>query len=263
MPTQAQKIKRTPEAIIAQQKKDAARQQAGRPSRQPDGPVTANVPAVAAAAPLPTTVLPDTRTEVEKYVDEIAPSFIAGKLIKFSKEGKFVIAETGDEISADEDFVALCDETLIGWIKFVDDAPPEQHQGLLYQGFVKPARESLGNLDEDEWPEGLDGKPADPWQHQICLVLQSPTTQELFTFATSSQTGRRAVGNLLRHYDRMRRSESYPVVRLQPSGFKHKDERVGWVHVPSFAVVGLTPKNSPSVPDTSPAADMDDEIPGL
>ena len=183
---------------------------------------------------------------------------IAGKLIKFSKEGKFVISETGDEISAVDDFIALCDETLIGWIKFNDDgAPPDRAQGLLYDGFVMPSRASLGDLDEQQWPNGLNGQPADPWQHQVCLVLQSPATQELFTFATSSQTGRRAVGNLLRHYDRMRRtdSESYPVVRLKPSGFAHRDERVGCVPVPAFAVVGRTPKLSAAVPDTSVAAD--------
>ena len=75
MPTQAQKRKpRTPEEIITQQKADAARALATRPAATP--------PAVVA----------DKRSDVEKYVDEIAPSMIAGKLIKFSKEGKFVIS---------------------------------------------------------------------------------------------------------------------------------------------------------------------------
>ena len=58
----------------------------------------------------------DTRTDIERYIDEIAPSTIAGQMVKFSKEGKFIVAETEEEISPDEDFVALCDETLIGWI---------------------------------------------------------------------------------------------------------------------------------------------------
>lgn len=235
--------------VITRQKADAAR---------------ARVPATAKPAATPPAVIaPDNRTAIEKYVDEIAPSMIAGKLVKFSKEGKFIVAESEEEISPDDDFVALCDETLVGWIKFNDDAPPDRHQGLLYDGFVMPARESLGDLDVTEWPAGLSGQPADPWQHQICLVLQSPTTQELFTFVTSSQTGRRAVGNLLRHYDRMRRTDkdSYPVVRLKPSGFAHRDERVGWVHVPAFAVVGRVPKNSAAVPDTSTEADLNDSVP--
>jgi hypothetical protein len=265
----------TPEQIIAEQKRQAnasRQQQAGRPSRQANVPPAtasaappASVPAKTAAS-VPATMAADNRTPEQRYVDDIAPSSIAGQLVKFSKEGKFTITETEEELSPDEDFVALCDETLIGWIRFRDDGePPDRHQGLLYNGFVMPPRASLGDLDERNWPEGLSGAPADPWQHQICLVLQEPKTQALYTFVTSSQTGRRAVGNLLRHYDRMQRTDkdSYPVVRLKPSGFNHKDERVGWVHTPSFAVVGRTPKNSAAVPDTSVAADLNDEIPCL
>jgi hypothetical protein len=246
----------TTNEVIARQRVDAEKHRAAA-TKSAVPAVTTNGAGTAVAAP-------DNRSPVERYVDEIAPSTIAGRLIKFSKEGKFIITETGDELNPDEDFVALCDETLIGWIKFgADGEPPERHQGLLYGGFVMPSRESLGDNDQGQWPVGLSGQPTDPWQHQICLVLQSPATQELFTFSTTSQTGRRAIGNLLRHYDRMRRNDpnSYPVIRLKPSGFEHRDERVGWVHVPAFAVVGRTPKNSAAIPDTSPAADMNDEVP--
>ena len=53
----------------------------------------------------------------------------------------------------------------------------------------------------------------------------------------------------------------YPVVRLKVGGFNHRDERVGWVEVPVFAVVGRQPKDSAAKPDTSPAGDMSDQIP--
>jgi hypothetical protein len=257
MPIDSHPKRRAPntEQIVEEQKRQARQlkeQQAAK-----------SVPATVTAAP-PASLAVDNRSPEERYIDEIAPSVIAGQLVKFSKEGKFVISETEQEISPDDDFVALCDETLIGWIKFSDDdAPPERHQGLLYQGFVMPKRGDLGDLDEQRWPEGLSGKPEDPWRHQVCLVLQDPKTSGLLTFVTSSLTGRRACGNLLRHFDRLRRSDphSYPVVRLKPSGFNHKDERVGWVHTPSFVVVGRTAKNSAAAPSTSVAADMNDEIP--
>ena len=76
-------------------------------------------------------------------------------------------------------------------------------------------------------------------------------------------TGRRAVGNLLRHYDRMQRThpDELPVVRLKVGGFQHRDERIGWVSTPVFAVVGRAPRDSAAKPDTSTRADMDDEIP--
>jgi hypothetical protein len=188
---------------------------------------------------------------------------IVGRLIKFSKEGQFVTSDDGEPVSDVAEFVALCDQTLIGWLKFNEDAPPDREMGLLYDGFVMPSRATLGDTDETKWPVGLSGRPDDPWKHQICLVLQNTETQELFTFATSSQTGRRSVGNLLRHFDRMLKMNpgELPVVRLKPSGFQHRDDRVGWVPTPAFAVVGRAPRDSTAKPDTSPSGDMNDIIP--
>src|SRR5262245_58403420 len=234
------------EQIVEEQKRQARllkeQQQAAK--------AVARVPAKTAPAPAAI----DNRTPQERYIDEVAPSTIAGQMAKFSKDGKFIISETEQEVSLDQEFIALCDEVLIGYVKFNGEGePPDRHQGLLYSGYVMPSRDSLGDMDQTEWPEGLDGLPADPWQHQMCLVLQDPQSLALYTFVTSSVTGRRAVGNLLRHFDRMRRSDpnSYPVVRLRPSGFQSKKKGVGWVHTPSFVVVGRTAKNSATPPDTS------------
>jgi hypothetical protein len=160
--------------------------------------------------------------------------------------------------------VALADQTLIGYIKFDGDgAPPDRRMGLLYDGFTPPARETLGDLDVAKWELGLDGKPADPWQHFIYLVLQRADTGELFTYTTSSITGRRAVGNLLRHYDRLQKThpDMYPIIRLKTGGFQHRDDRVGWVNVPVLAVVGRVSKDGAAKPDSSIAADLNDQIP--
>ena len=210
--------------------------------------------------------LPDTRTPQQAYLDEIAPpSSLVGRPIKFDgKAGKWLFGDTDEEISPDTDFIPLCDEILIGWIKFNGKGEqPDRIQGLLYDGFIMPPASSLPDRDRSKWELGLDGEPADPWQHQMCLILQSPGTHELGTFATSSRTGRRAIGNLLRHYDRMRKKDDdhYPVVRLKVSGYNHRDERVGWVHTPVFAVVGKASKASAAIPDTSPSGDLDDGIP--
>ena len=210
--------------------------------------------------------LPDARTPQQAYLDEIAPpSSLVGRPIKFDgKAGKWLFGDTDEEISPDTDFVPLCDEILIGWIKFNGKGEqPDRIQGLLYDGFIMPPQSTLPDRDSSKWELGLSGEPDDPWQHQMCLVLQSPGTHELCTFATSSRTGRRAVGNLLRHYDRMRKKDDdhYPVVRLKVSGYNHKDERVGWVHTPVFAVVGKAPKASAAIPDTSLSGDLNDAIP--
>jgi hypothetical protein len=244
----------TPGEIVAHQKADAAKATA---AKKATGNAVAPVPATST-----TLAVPDTRTPAQRYIDEVAPANMAGRLIKFSKDGVFITSDDGEAINEDDDFVALCDETLIGWIKFNGkDAPPDRVMGLLYSDFVMPMRDSLGDLDATQWEDGLSGQPEDPWHHQTCLVLQHAETRELFTFSTTSTTGRRAIGNLLRHYDRMQRAnaDEVPVVKLKAGGFNHK--KVGWVATPVFAVVGRTPRDSAVKPNTSAAADLNDEIP--
>ena len=249
-------VKRKPptaEQIRKQQKADTERQTAD---------LKANLPAPTNSGVA--LAVPDNRTDVQRYIDEIAPASIVGRMIKFSKDGEYITTDDDAVIGDAVDFTALVDQTLIGWIKFNGEgAPPDRHMGLLYEGFMMPARESLGDLDQSKWQIGLDGKPQDPWSYQVYLVLQRADSGELFTFVTSSITGRRAVGTLLRHYDRMQRThpDQYPVVRLKIGGFQHKDDRVGWVKTPVIAVVGRTPKDSAAKPDTSLAADMSDRIP--
>ena len=244
---------RTPEQIRKQQKADA---------EQNAVKTKANLPAPTDAATALT--VPDNRTAIQHYLDVIAPASIVGRMAKFSKDGDWVITDDDTVIGDDVDFIALVDQTLIGYIKFNGEgAPPDRIMGLLYDGFVMPERKTLGDLDQAKWEIGLDGKPADPWQHHVYLVLQRGDTGELFTFVSSSVTGRRAIGTLLRHYDRMQRThpDEYPMVRLKIGGFQHKDDRVGWVKTPVLAVVGRVPKDSTAKPDTSIAADMSDRIP--
>jgi hypothetical protein len=239
VPTAAEKL--------AQQKRDHA----------PGGLVKAEPPPKLPA-------VPDTRTSTQAYLDEIAPGTIVGRMVKFTKDGKFATSDDGETIADTLDFVVLADQTLIGYIKFNGEgASPDRHMGLLYEGWRMPNRDTLGDADVRKWATGLDGKPADPWQHHIYLVLQAVETSELFTFVTSSVTGRRAIGNLLRHYDRMVRTNpnEYPVVRLKVGGFNHRDDRVGWVAVPVFAVVGRRDKDAGlAKPDTSPSGDLNDAI---
>jgi hypothetical protein len=186
---------------------------------------------MAAKRPSPAVAANDQRDSVQRYLDEVAPASIVGRMIKFGKEGQFVTPDDGEPIAVDAEW----------------------------------PRESLGDLDESQWPIGLDNLPADPWQHQMYLVLQRTTTMEMFTFVTSSKTGRRAVGNLLRHYDRVRKAhpDDCPVVRLKVGGFPHDDDRVGWVKVPVFVVVGRRPRDSSAIPDTTPGGDLNDSIPHL
>jgi hypothetical protein len=151
---------------------------------------TAAIKAAAAKTVLPATTnggavaMPSNRQE---YLNEIAPASIVGRMIKFSKDGKFVTPDDDSIIGEETDFAALCDQALVGWIKFNGTGnPPDRVMGLLYDNFLMPARETLGDHDQAKWDMGLDGRPSDPWQHHIYLPLQRGDTGELFTYVTSS-----------------------------------------------------------------------------
>jgi hypothetical protein len=244
----------TANEIVRQQREDAERARNAPAKATPTAPTTGTDVAI-----------PDRRTSVERYLDEIAPASIVGRMLKFDgKAGAFVTPDDGEPIAEGTEFTALCDQCLIGWIRFGSEGePPTRHMGLLHAGFIMPARATLGDVDPARWPVGLDKKPSDPWLHQMAMVLQHAETAALFTFVTTNKTGRRAVGALLRHYDRMLKTNpaEYPVVRLEASGFNHPDQRIGWVATPMFTVVGRRPRDSAARPDTSLAADLDDDLP--
>ena len=264
MPYEPKPRPRPVRQVLDQQAADSNRDQAAKLRRTlpPAKPATDIVPAAKPA--LPAEVPPDNRTPAQKYLDEFVPVSLVGRAIRGTKEYVFATPDDGEPVPDNVDFVALCDQTMVGYIRFNgENNPPDYMMGPLYDGFVMPDRNTLGDLDPSKWELGLDGKPQDPLRHFNYLVLQRGDNGELFTYTAGSVTGRRAVGNLLRHYNRTQKShpEMYPVVRLKEGGFNHRDERVGWVRVPVFAVVGRHPKDDAAKPDSSLRADTQDAVP--
>jgi hypothetical protein len=116
MTNKTQSAKRTPptpEEIVTEQKRQAKNLAAQKAQTLPVPAKTGNG-AVAAPAP-------DNRTEEQRYIDEIAPANIVGRMIKFSKDGKFVTADDDEPVDESAEFIALCDEILVGWIRFHRD----------------------------------------------------------------------------------------------------------------------------------------------
>jgi hypothetical protein len=54
--------------------------------------------------------------------------------------------------------------------------------------------------------------------------------------------------------------DEWPIIKLKVGGFTHRDERIGWVDTPAFAVVGRIKKDAAAIPDMPPG-DPDDEVP--
>jgi hypothetical protein len=189
---------------------------------------------------------------------------VSGSPFKFAKDGVFRKTLDDEEIKEGTSLVVIYDQIQAGWIKFMGKGtPPERRMGPLFDGYVPPPRSELGDEDEKQWDTDLSGKPADPWQHQMLVPMLNPETGELLIFGTTSLTGRREVGNLIRHCKHMqvREPDQYPVIKLQVGGFQHRDERIGWVRTPKFVVIGKAPKHNTSAADTTIAGDLNDQIP--
>ncbi len=252
--------RRTPPTMAEvnkQQQRDAERDLAAR------APATGMAVATTAKAALPAEMPADNRSPLDKYLDEIAPSAIVGRLVGF-KDKRFVYRDDDTPIPDTVPFIVMDDQVQVSWTKFQGKGvPPVRYGGLLSDDYVLPPRETLGDMDPSQWEAGLDGKPQDPWVHQLAVVMQRTDNDELVTFVTGTPTGRRAVGSLLKHTRRLNRTHPnmYAVVNFRVGGFAHRDERIGWVATPTFAVVGRQPRDSVATPDTSPAADMNDELP--
>jgi hypothetical protein len=185
------------------------------------------------------------------------------------RKGKYFVGD--DEIPLGTKFIAYAKAWTKVWIKFVEDAPPERKIYRVAAGERPPEREELDDLDEANWPLGLDDKPSDPWVFQFLLPLENIDSGEVLIFKTQSFGGRKAVAKLCetwaRHAGHVSTCGS-PVVKLAASEMPSK--KWGRVPAPCFEVAGWQedkPATEPEVlPPNAPKnsggnADLDDEIP--
>jgi hypothetical protein len=250
--------------------------------RPPQSPAPApaqpkpNPPAApaAAATPVPETtkavapLRPDNRTAAQKLIDEIAPISFFGRPCHFDgKEGAHVYNDDKGEMPPGP-WVVHYPMTVSMWVKFRGKGvSPDRIGGFLYDpDFVDTPREGLGDNDRSQWSPGLNGQPADPWNRQLCLVLEDPETNELVTWIARNETGRRAAANLLRHCNRVfeKGGAQLPLIMLKRSGYQHS---LGmWVHTPVLQTCGRVPRTDAATPEQLSAAstkadEINDEIP--
>ena len=220
----------TTEEIRRQQKVDA--------DKRYDA-IKANLPAVAPTPKSTAVILKDELDEINRTLDEISPTTMAGLMVKFTKDGAFEVTSTGVRLDNMTDFRARCAETHYGYVRFNGEGqPPDRAMGPLYGGY-KVRREDLGDSDENAWEiDRFTGKPRDPWIFQFWLVLENVATHELYTFVTGSVTGTRAVKRLLEHFNRLQETKpgADPIVKLVRSSYKHR--KFGEVPIPMFQVTG-------------------------
>ena len=131
----------------------------------------------------------------------------------------------------------------------MDNKPDQQIMGAICEGFQKPLRNTLGDMDEENWEVDAQGKPRDPWQFSIYMVMkevgQPANTENLFTFATSSKGGTDAVGGVSTIYGKEMRTnpDQWPIVELGSSAYTHSNKEFGRIKTPILKVVGWEDKD--------------------
>ena len=164
--------KRTPtarELVAARQRrqKDLPIEPAGKKPAGKELKIVSKEP-----APVRQAARADNRRYIDRYLDEVDPVTIAGRIIRF-KDGRFYTKDDGEDVPKDTVFAALIDQLLVGYCKFNGpNQQPDRIMGLLFDGFEPPEKENLPDRDESLWETGLDGEPEDPWGEHNYLPLQ-------------------------------------------------------------------------------------------
>jgi hypothetical protein len=180
--------------------------------------------------------VPTDKNPFEQYGKE--NSVLIGSLLKFSK-GDYLVGKDNELFNDDPKLVAVVPQLLHGWVRWETAKPAEQIMGLLAEGFSPPPRDKLGHDDEAEWECGEDGRARDPWQLTIYLPMVSVDAENVYTFSTSSDGGRRlGVKPLCLAYGKRMRTnpDELPVVQLHQDSYPHKIKAYGRIKHPLFPV---------------------------
>jgi hypothetical protein len=196
-------------------------------------------------------------TEAENILDAAREDARLEDRLKF-KKGDYSIEE--EPVPLGIKYIAH----VVGWIKcyikFVGGEVVDRKPYRVAYGEQPPEREDLGDLDRDKWPEGLDGKPTDPWVYQYLLPFENLSTGEIVIFVTSTTGGRRAVAELCAAYARRAAKISncgQPIIKLSKTEMPTK--KYGKVLRPDFEIVGWD-ESADDGNKTPPAVTSEDEF---
>lgn len=202
----------------------------------------------------------------DAQANDSAASPMKGSSVKFDN-GAYFIGREKTLIEEGRQFVAI--DVREGWLFLKKDTPAEYEMRSV--GGPKPPRPD-SFTDISTWPDGLDGKPTDPWRYAKFLYLVDPVSAEVFTFTSSTTGGRIGLSDLTSQIQLMRstRPGAVPIVELQSRPMKTK---FGMKPRPFFQVMGWRVKSEEATKLIADSADksggegaetvnaLDDEIP--
>jgi hypothetical protein len=85
-------------------------------------------------------------------------------------DGKYCI-DGGGEIETGRELVVDMRSLRHGFVRREYGHTVKSLMGYVSDGFKPPARESLGDLDEEQWPVDDDDRPQDPWRYTISIQM--------------------------------------------------------------------------------------------
>jgi hypothetical protein len=179
----------------------------------------------------------------EAYGAQATQRTIVGSILKFAK-GRWLYGMDNEEMPDDVKLIVDMRTLTIGWQKWEDNKPVDNHMGLVSERYQAPARKTIGDQDESLWEEDENGKAKDPWQKSNMVLMREVGTEGpdegLYTFITSSRGGLNAVGEISKRYGRMMREDDQvmPVVELDAGSYAHSNKRLGIIDIPVFKIAG-------------------------
>jgi hypothetical protein len=179
------------------------------------------------------------------FANEIAPKFIVGKLLKFTK-GDYFAGEENKPIPLGTRFIVGIDYLLNGWVRWQGGRPVEHRMAHVINGDRPQLRSDLGYQDESKWEVDNSGQLRDPWQITSYVPMVDEESGAVFTFSTASRGGRNAIADLCREYVKGRHDhpDDFPVVEVQCGSYKHQNSQFGRIKFPAFKLVSWTAKSS-------------------
>jgi len=178
----------------------------------------------------------------DAFADAVAPQYIVGKLLKFSK-GDWLAGENSEPVDEKASFIVGMHGLMTGWVRWREFKPVEHAMISIGSRLLPPRRHELGDNDPSTWETDDCGQKKDPWQLTSYLPMIADVGGEVFTFTASSKGALNAVGRLSRGYasHRRRLPGELPVVNLSSGGYPHSRREYGYVKTPLFLVTGWAP----------------------
>jgi hypothetical protein len=177
-----------------------------------------------------------------EYADAIAPQYIIGDLLKFSK-GDYTSGINSQIVPLGTVLTANLDELMAGWVRWWDGKPTDHMMVRVADHIPPKKRAELGDHDETKWETDANNAPRDPWQFTNYLPMMNEKGV-LFTFTTSSRGGISAIAGLARRYanHRQRHSDVFPLIAIGVDSYQHPNREFGRIKFPVFAPAGYEPK---------------------